>query len=134
MTTLEELVLRDFGVPLEPSEFVFTQADAQGCVAHVGLDRRSVRFRVADLPVAAIRFVVTREDRRREGIASELMLRAHGRAVCIGLRLAVLFSDVTGFYERLGYQTVRPGAMVCALDGRESGWLEGEWEPIGAEW
>ena len=133
---LATLALREFGVPLEPSEYQFVEADTHGCVGHVGLDVRMVWFE--DDPhvavgVAAIRFVVTREDCRELGVATGLMLRAHGKAACLGLAFAVLFSGVEGFYRTLGYRTVRPGAMVCALDGR-SKWPAGAWETVGKEW
>jgi predicted N-acetyltransferase YhbS len=136
LITLEQLIRQEFGVPFERCAYEFTTDDEQGCVAHVGLDRRQIKPDVLSVTwdVAAIRFVVTRPDKRHTGAATDLMIRAHGAAVTrLGCEFAVLFSGVTGFYERLGYRTVRSGAMVCELiDGYE--WPGGEWNTVGPEW
>jgi predicted N-acetyltransferase YhbS len=140
MTTVEELIQRVFAVPLTHCTYEFDRYDREGCVGHVGMDERWVEFDATELEdvrswrlkVAAIRFVVTREDCRHQGVGTELMCSAHQMAARKGLDFAVLFTDLPEFYEHLTYEMVRPRAMVLGIKGYP--WPPYNWWPVGSEW
>lgn len=136
MITVEQLVQDEFGTPLQRSRWEFETYDSLGCAAHVGMDRRAIEVSPPTLPsrveeVAAVRFVVTRPDRRGEGLASSLMKAALDVALRIGFGYSVLFTSVPYFYETLGYEPVGGDAMAIGIHRR---WPGVDWAPVGERW
>lgn len=133
MVTLEALVRETFGCELEPSAHQLTRQDDRGTVAHVGVDRRSVGFEGGmALDVAAIRFVVVREDCRSDYVGLNMMAAARRVVRDMGLPFAMAFTDVPEFFAACGYLIVRPRAAVLPLGG--ASWPAGDWQTIGPEW
>lgn len=131
--SLEHMVLRIFGVPFEQSEYCFVRHDSRGVAGHVGLDLRQIHFKESGLvDVGAVRFVVTRDDKRRSGVASALLRQAHEAAIEAGLSFTVAFSSVQLFFVANGYEEVNPGVMVNSLLGLE--WPQEDWIPVGGRW
>jgi ribosomal protein S18 acetylase RimI-like enzyme len=149
MISTEQLVLKFFRVPLERSAYQFTRHDSQGCMGHVGMDLRSVRFRIQtrppdsngevvvrtlEVPVGAIRFVLVRADCRMKHVARTLMDLAEEAAFQENLPYLLAFTDGPfGFYRKIGFYPAGNGAWVLNVKALES-WPEGFWEPIGEKW
>jgi predicted N-acetyltransferase YhbS len=124
------------GLNYQPMAMTFDAVEDDEQVAHVGMDYRTIRVGSDEVTVAAVGWVITRDDRRHLGLASSLMRVAHARARSDGRSFAVLFTGVPGLYHPLGY-TAAPnvpgrGAMVASLDG--SLWSNQPVDLMGPEW
>lgn len=133
VTSLEDLIQLEFGVPYGVPEACVVVGDDRGVAGHVGVSRRAVLWPGGDRcqTVAGVEFLVVRRDRRGRGVARGLMQLAHYQAAAWGLSTIVLFSDLEEFYRQFGYVPMGRGALARGL------WpagLEEEWEPVGGPW
>jgi predicted acetyltransferase len=60
-------------------------------------------------PVGAVAGVATRADQRGQGIASRLLQQSLAAMEAEGCRWSLLFTEVNGFYEKLGWRTFATG-------------------------
>ncbi len=123
--TVQDLVRREFGVGLERCMWEFEAYDQAGCEGHVGLDMRTIWLKYSSenlgrelMSVGAIRFMVTRSDVRGQGIARRLMACAEACAIMMQLPYLILWTDIPGFYDKLGYEHISARAMAKSLPGR----------------
>jgi GNAT superfamily N-acetyltransferase len=97
----------DFPVILAPDnlEGLWGLADESGWAAGLAVLTRSFRTTAGTVRVAGIGSVVTRPDRRGEGLSSRLQTSVLGRLAGQGVPLAVLWSDQPEIYAGRGFQT-----------------------------
>lgn len=99
--TSAKLIATTFGQGLPRWPMAAEFRDEHGVAAHVGYGPKSIKFAWprAPLDVIGVGMVCTREDRRREGLATGLMHAVMGDAKVP----VVLFTGIPLFYARLRF-------------------------------
>jgi predicted N-acetyltransferase YhbS len=90
---------------LQPEDTLLALVDDTP-ISCVQIFSKRIRLRGETLPLGGVGSVATATSHRRQGLGSELLRRALEEMERRGMALALLFADLVGFYERLGFVSV----------------------------